>query len=63
MKNVRSKVEIKPEDFDSVFLWRVFWKIVNREGLVSFFLKVLAAGACFIAFVLFIFLLGEFAGA
>jgi hypothetical protein len=63
MKNVRPKVEIKPGDFDSLFLWKVFWKIVRHEGLVSFFLKVLAVGACFIALALFFFLLGELAGA
>lgn len=63
MKNVRSEVEIKPEDFDSFFLWKVFWKIVRHEGFLGFFLKVLAVSASFIALALFIFLLGEFAGA
>jgi hypothetical protein len=62
MKNVRPKTEIKPEDFDSLFLWKAFWKIVRQEGLLRFFLKVLAIGVCFIALALFIFLLGEFAG-
>lgn len=63
MKNARPETEIKPEDFDSFFLWKVFWKIVRHEGLLGFFLKVLVVGACFIALAFFIFLLGEFAGA
>jgi hypothetical protein len=63
MKNIRPNLEIKPEDFDSFFLWKVFWKIVRQEGLLRFFLKILAIGACFVAFALCIFLLGEFAGA
>lgn len=63
MKNARPKTEIKPEDFDSFLLWKVFWKIGRHEGSLRFFLKVLAVGACFVALALFIFLLGEFAGA
>lgn len=63
MKNARLETEIKPEDFDSFLLWKVFWKIVRHEGFFCFFLKVLAVGACFVALALFIFLLGEFAGA
>jgi hypothetical protein len=61
MKNARLETEIKPEDFDSFFLWKVFRKIVRHEGPLRFFLKVLAVGACFVALALFIFLLGELA--
>lgn len=63
MKNARRETEIKPEDFDSFFLWKVFWKIIRHEGPLRFCLKVFAVGACFIALALFIFLLGEIAGA
>ena len=63
MKNTHLETEIKPEDFDSFFLWKVFWKIVRHEGFLGFILKVLAVGACFIALALFIFLVGELAGA
>lgn len=59
MKNARRNFEIKPEDFDSLFLWKVFWKLIRQETPLFFFLKVLALGACFIALMLFIMLVGE----
>lgn len=61
MKKAEQNIEITPEDFDSFFLWKVFWKIIRQENPLVFFLKILLLSACFIALVLFIFLVGEFA--
>lgn len=59
MKNVPRDLEIEPEDFDSIFLWKVFWKLLRQEKPFRFFLKVLLVGALFVAIVLFLVLVGD----
>lgn len=61
MKNARKNIEITREDFDSLFLWKVFWKLVKAETPFVFCVKVLIVGAAFIVLLLFLNLLGEFA--
>lgn len=56
-------LEIEPEDFDSIFLWKVFWKLLKQENPLCFFLKVFLLGAGLIALILFIILVGDLAGA
>lgn len=63
MKNQPRDNRITRGDFDSLFLWRVFWKIFRQENPVAFFGKVLLLAAFFVFLILFIVLLGEFAGA
>lgn len=63
MKNTPRDLEIKPEDFDSIFLWKAFWKLIKQENPLCFFLKVCLLGAAFVALILFIFLVGDLAGA
>ena len=38
MKNAPRDLEIEPEDFDSIFLWKVFWKLLEagKFRFVSF---------------------------
>ncbi len=62
MKNNRQPREITREDFDSLFMWKVFWKIIRQENLIFFLLKVIFVAAGFITLILFIVLLGSFAG-
>lgn len=62
MKNAPRDLEIKPEDFDSIFLWKVFWKLLKQENPLCFFLKVFLLGAVLIALMLFIVLVGDLAG-
>lgn len=62
MKNNRQTHEITREDFDSLFMWKVFRKIIRQENLVIFLLKVLLVAAGFITLILLIDLLGTFAG-
>lgn len=62
-KQLHEKFEIKAEDFDSLFLWKVFWKLIRSEPPQVFFLKVLACAAFFLALLFFIFLVGESVGA
>ena len=59
MKNVRREIEIKQEDFDSFFMWKVFLKLIRSETFPVFYLKILACGIGFIALLFFIFLIGE----
>ncbi len=63
MKNTPRNHEIEPEDFDSFFLWKVFWKLLKQENPVLFFLKVFLLGAVLVAVMFFIILIGEIAGA
>lgn len=63
MKNAPRDFEIEPKDFDSIFLWRVFWKLLKQENPLLFLLKVFLLGAAFVAFVLFIILIGDITGA
>lgn len=62
MKNNRQPYEITREDFDSLFMWKVFWKIIRQENPFIFLLKLLLVAAGFITLILFIVLLGTFAG-
>ncbi len=62
MKNNRQTHEITREDFDSLFMWKVFWKIIRQEKLVIFLLKVLLVAVGFFTLILFIVLIGTFAG-
>ena len=62
MKNNRQSREITPEDFDSLFMWKVFWKIIRQENPFIFLLKVLLVAAGFITLILFIAFLDSFAG-
>lgn len=57
MKNNRRDLEIRGEDFDSLFLWKVFWKLIRQESPLVFFLKVALVGAGFLAMMLFLLLL------
>ena len=61
MKNARKHNEITREDFDSLFLWKVFWKLIISETPVVFGLKILFVGIGFLALLFLLFLLGEFA--
>lgn len=61
MKNVRKITRITREDFDSLFLWKVFWKLIKAETPLVFGLKVLLIGAGFSILYLFLMLLDEFA--
>ena len=62
MKKLSQTREITREDFDSLFMWKVFWKIIRQETLVFFLLKVLLIAAGFIALILFFVLLRIFVG-
>lgn len=62
-KQRREKLEIRRDDFDSLFLWKVFWKLMRAESPVVFFLKILASAAFFLAFLFFFFIVGEIVGA
>jgi hypothetical protein len=61
MKNARKNNEIMREDFDSLFLWKVFWKLIISETPLVFGLKILFLGIGFLAMLFILFLLGEFA--
>lgn len=62
MINNRQTREITREDFDSLFLWKVFRKIIRQETPVIFLVKVLLVAAGFITLILFIVLFGTFLG-
>ena len=62
MKNNRRICEITREDFDSPFMWKVFWKIIKQENPFIFLLKVLLVAAGFITLILFFGFLGTFEG-
>ena len=62
MKNVQKITRITREDFDSLFLWKVFWKLIKAETPLIFCLKVLLVGVGLIVLLIFLSLLGEFAG-
>jgi hypothetical protein len=62
MKNYRQPCEITREDFDSLFMWKVFWKIIRRETPLIVLLKVLLVAAGFVTLILFIVLIGTFSG-
>ncbi len=61
MKSQRGcETRITREDYDSFFLWKVFWKLIKQENPFVFFGKVLLVGAFLIVFTLCLFLTGEF---
>lgn len=62
MKNNRQSREITLEDFDSLFMWKVFWKIIRQENPFIFLLKVMVVAAGFVTLILFIVLIGTFSG-
>ena len=62
MKNAQKITRITREDFDSLFLWRVFWKLIKAETPLIFCAKVLLVGVGLIVLLLFLSLLGELAG-
>lgn len=62
MKNNQQPYEITRKDFDSPFMWKVFWKIIRQENPFIFLLKLLLVAAGFITLILFFVLLGTFAG-
>lgn len=62
MKNNHQSNEITREDFNSLFMWKVFRKIIRQENPFIFLLKVLLVAAGFISSILFIVLIGTFAG-
>jgi hypothetical protein len=57
MKNNRRDLEIQREDSDSLFLWKVFWKLIKQESPFVFLLKVFLIGAFLFGMLLFILLL------
>jgi hypothetical protein len=54
MKNALKNNEIRWEDFRSLFLWKVFWKLLKRRTFLSFCLKSLFLVIGFILFSPFI---------
>lgn len=62
MKNNRQSREITSKDFDSLFMWKVFWKIIRQETPFIFLLKVLLVAAFILTLILFFALLGTFTG-
>ena len=64
MKNQRNsssrETRIVREDYDSFFLWKVFWKLIKQESPFVFFGKVLLVGAFLVLFAFCLFLTGEF---
>ena len=58
MKNNRRDFEIQSKDFDTFFLWKVFWKLICREFPLIFIFKVFLVGAGFLVMLLFVLLLG-----
>ncbi len=63
MKRAPRRLEIEPEDFDSIFLWRVFWKLLKQENPFRFLLKILLVGLSLAALIFFLALVGEIIGA
>ena len=62
-KQRREKLEITNSDFDSLFLWKVFWKLMRAESPFVFLLKILTCAALMLALMFFIFIVGDFLGA
>ena len=63
MKRAPRRLEIEPEDFDSIFLWKVFLKLLKQENPLRFFLKILLVGLSLAALILFLVFVGEMTGA
>ncbi len=62
MKITNRDIEITPQDLDSIFLWKVFWKLIQRETPFIFFAKLFILSISFSILLLFIFLIGEVPG-
>lgn len=62
MKNNRQLQEINGEDFDSLFMWKVFRKLIKSETLLVFCLKVLSIAVFFVIFILSLIFIGAFLG-
>lgn len=62
MKKNRQIQEITSEDFDSLLMWRVFWKLIRQETPLVFCLKVISVAVFFVIFLLFICLIDTFSG-
>lgn len=62
-KQQREKFAVENADFDSLFLWKVFWKMMQSNSPAVFFLKVFAVAAFFLAFLFFFFIVGDLFGA
>lgn len=63
MKRAPHRLEIELEDFDSIFLWKVFLNLLKQETPLRFFLKILLVGLGLAVLVFFLVLVGEMAGA
>ena len=53
MKNNRQPQEITDEDFDSLWMWKVFWKLLKQETPFFFLLNVIFIAAFFMLFIFF----------
>lgn len=62
MKNTNHDIEITSQDLDSIFLWKVFWKLIQLETPVIFFAKLFILSISFSILLLVIFLIGELPG-
>jgi hypothetical protein len=62
MKNNRQPQEITTEDFDSLFMWKVFRKLVRSETPFVFCLKVILVSVFFVIFILSLIFIGTFSG-
>lgn len=62
MKNNRQIQAIKSKDFDSIFMWRVFRKLIRQEPPLVFCLKVFLFAAFFVILILSIVFIGTFLG-
>ena len=60
MKNNRQIQKITSEDFDSLFMWKVFRKLIRQETPFVFCLKVFSIAVFFVIFILFIVLVSAF---
>ena len=62
MKNLPQPYEITRADFDSLFMRKVFWKIIRQETPFIFLLKVFSVATGFITLIIFFVLLETFIG-
>lgn len=62
MKNNRQIQKITSEDFDSLFMWKAFRKLIRQETPFIFFLKLLSIAGFFVILILSIVLIGTFSG-
>lgn len=60
MKNNRQIQKITSEDFDSLFMWKAFRKLIRLETPVIFCLKVLSIAVFFVILILSIVLVSTF---